>query len=625
MAINLIETNNGKTLEVQVTGKLAHADYEYLVPEFERLVKEHGKLCVLFNMVDFHGWECAALWDDIKFGLKHFSGIERLAMVGGMTWEKWMAGFCKPFTTAEVRFYEPAQQDEARHWLGTQATEVMKPSSHNAALILLLLTLAAITPSLPAQPATPPPVAQADPTDETIRLAVENQLLGSDSVEGHAIDVTSDIGIITLSGRVQNLLARSIAGRLAQRVRGVQAVINQMEIVAPHRDDAPVQKDIEAALHADAATSRLDVKVKVSFSRATLTGSVPSNGLKTLAERVASGVNGLVGIDNQLTTDAKSRPSDAELQSAITQLFEFSAILDDANLKVVVKDGTAVLNGIVGISLQKSYADDLARDAGAQDVDDRGIKVSWRESRPELRTLRYKEATDKQIQAAVISAYKLDPRLLSYSPQVEVEKGVATLTGDVGTLASKEAAERDARHTIGVRVVDNHLRVRWPDKTPTDDEIAEFTRAALTRDAYVERRNIIVEVRNAHVRLYGLVDSEFEKEHAEWTTSCQNGVVHVSDYLDVRKQWVPKSDAAIEADLKNKLAWDFVDPNNQVTATVEDGVAILRGTVDTWMLWQVAMELAIEAGARRPHNLIDVRYGESSAPRFYDGHDYVPE
>ena len=195
----------------------------------------------------------------------------------------------------------------------------------------------------------------------------------------------------------------------------------------------------------------------------------------------------------------------------------------------------------------------------------------------------------------------------------------------MGVLAAKEAAERDARHTIGVRKVDNHIRVRWPDNPPTDDQIAKFTRDALLRDPYVERHNIIVTCRNAHVGLYGIVDTEFEKEHAEWTTSCQNGVVHVASYLDVRKKWVPKSDAAIQAAIDDKLAYDFVDPNNQVTATIEDGVAILRGTVDTWMMWQAAMEDAMSVGARRPHNLITVRYGDASAPQFYGTHYYIPE
>lgn len=58
---------------------------------------------------------------------------------------------------------------------------------------------------------------------------------------------------------------------------------------------------------------------------------------------------------------------------------------------------------------------------------------------------------------------------------------------------------------------------------------------------------------------------------------------------------------------------------------VEKGVAILRGTVDTWLMWQTAIDLALEAGSRRPHNLIAVRYGDPSAPRFYGPHYYVPE
>ena len=67
-----------------------------------------------------------------------------------------------------------------------------------------------------------------------------------------------------------------------------------------------------------------------------------------------------------------------------------------------------------------------------------------------------------------------------------------------------------------------------------------------------------------------------------------------------------------------------MDPNNQVTATVENGVAILRGTVDTWYMWQTALDQAIAAGAREPHILIEVRYGLPSGPHYYGPHDYVP-
>jgi hypothetical protein len=117
MPIQLTEKNGGKVLEIQVSGKLFHEDYKHLVPEFERLVKEKGKIRVLFEMADFHGWEGAALWDDIKFDLKHFSDIERLALVGDKKWEKGMSVFCKPFTTAKIRYFDRAAIAEARAWL----------------------------------------------------------------------------------------------------------------------------------------------------------------------------------------------------------------------------------------------------------------------------------------------------------------------------------------------------------------------------------------------------------------------------------------------------------------------------------------------------------------------------
>ena len=113
MAIQLTETNGGKMLEVSVTGKLAHADYEHFVPEFERLLKIHGKLRVLFNMLDFHGWELPALWDDIKFDIKHFSDIEKLALVGDTKWEKWMSAFCRPFTTAKIKFFKTDEESSS--------------------------------------------------------------------------------------------------------------------------------------------------------------------------------------------------------------------------------------------------------------------------------------------------------------------------------------------------------------------------------------------------------------------------------------------------------------------------------------------------------------------------------
>jgi hypothetical protein len=115
--VALKETHNGKTLEVQLTGTLSKADYDQLVPVVERLVKQHGKIRMLVEMHDFHGWTASALWQDIKFDAKHFNDIERVALVGEAAWQHGMAVFCKPFTGAKIRYFDHTAVNQARDWL----------------------------------------------------------------------------------------------------------------------------------------------------------------------------------------------------------------------------------------------------------------------------------------------------------------------------------------------------------------------------------------------------------------------------------------------------------------------------------------------------------------------------
>jgi|ERR1041385_2062267 hypothetical protein len=117
MPLELKEEAEGKILIVHVTGKLAKGDYVQFGPEVNHLIERHGKVRVLLNMEDFHGWTLGALWEDIKFDAKHFKDIERIAMVGEKRWERWMAAFCRPFTTAEVRYFDKNEADRAKMWI----------------------------------------------------------------------------------------------------------------------------------------------------------------------------------------------------------------------------------------------------------------------------------------------------------------------------------------------------------------------------------------------------------------------------------------------------------------------------------------------------------------------------
>ena len=121
MAIELFEDESSNVIEVHVTEKLNRAEYQILVPQTEAAIKKHGKIRVLFVMHEFHGWTAGAAWEDIKFDLKHFNHIDRLAFVGDSKWEQGMAAFCRPFTTARIRYFGGSELEQARNWINAPA------------------------------------------------------------------------------------------------------------------------------------------------------------------------------------------------------------------------------------------------------------------------------------------------------------------------------------------------------------------------------------------------------------------------------------------------------------------------------------------------------------------------
>jgi hypothetical protein len=117
MAIELNEEVGGKLLIISVTSKLTREDYKSFVPKVEELIRKFGKIRVVFEMRDFHGWDASAFWEDIKFDIKHFSDIESLALVGDKKWEKGMSIFCKPFTKAQIKYFDLTEIYKAYEWI----------------------------------------------------------------------------------------------------------------------------------------------------------------------------------------------------------------------------------------------------------------------------------------------------------------------------------------------------------------------------------------------------------------------------------------------------------------------------------------------------------------------------
>ncbi len=116
MPITMIERSDGHTLEIHLTGKLSRADFLEFIPVAERFISDWGKFAIAVVMRDFQGCEPGAVWEDLKWDLKHYHDVERIALVGEKKWQAGMGKFCQPFTGAEIKYFDLRNLPEARHW-----------------------------------------------------------------------------------------------------------------------------------------------------------------------------------------------------------------------------------------------------------------------------------------------------------------------------------------------------------------------------------------------------------------------------------------------------------------------------------------------------------------------------
>jgi len=475
--------------------------------------------------------------------------------------------------------------------------------------------------------ATHAAAAKRQITDISVTDAVEDELLIDKAVPAHRIDVSTVDGVVTLSGSVDNVLAKERAARIARIVKGVRAVVNKLEVDPPFlRTDGQIRDDVETALLSDPATDSYEIDVRVNDNVVTLSGAVDSWQEQVLCETVAKGVNGVKGVNNEIEVLWPKERSDYEIKTEVEQALRWDAFVDHALIDVTVKEGKVTLSGTVGSAAEKNEASWDAYVHGVKSVDDTGLEVKRWARDKDLKGEKYVEKSDEEIENAVEDALLYDPRVFSFSVRPEVSGKRVTLRGTVDNLKAKRAAAQDARNTVGVRWVENRIKVR-PVTPLSDQKIEDNVRSALVRDPYVESYEITVDVINGVAKLYGTVDTFFEKSQADDVASRINGVIMVDNHLKVQEDgsdpviqelydpyvdnrlldhydwyyhrpiYSSKSDWEIKENIDDELFWSpFVDAED-VTVVVDDGVATLTGTVDSWSEYDAAMNNAYEAGA----------------------------
>lgn len=116
MSLHITEESNG-VLVVRPVGKLVKEDFPQFTAEFDRQMAKHGKLRVLTDLTEFHGWDAGGLWEEFKFDVKHIASMERLAVVSDERWQRALTTAAKPLLPAKTKFFHVAESAQARVWL----------------------------------------------------------------------------------------------------------------------------------------------------------------------------------------------------------------------------------------------------------------------------------------------------------------------------------------------------------------------------------------------------------------------------------------------------------------------------------------------------------------------------
>jgi osmotically-inducible protein OsmY len=206
--------------------------------------------------------------------------------------------------------------------------------------------------------------------DKTLQSAVMNELKWDPKINAAHIGVTAKDGAITLSGYVDSYSEKYAAVRAAERVYGVKAIADEIEVRLPSshvHDDSEIAEAIAHAFWWSVLIPEtVDVEVRNGF--VTLRGEVAWNYEKEAAERVVRDIEGVKGVANVI--NVKPKVKTVEVKRRVEEAIERAAELDARGITVSTRNGTVELHGTVHSMFERRVAENAAMAApGVKEVE----------------------------------------------------------------------------------------------------------------------------------------------------------------------------------------------------------------------------------------------------------------
>jgi len=115
--ITLDSRSTDRVFGFQVSGRITRDDFRRFLPHLGEAIKEHGTICVLVHIESLEGIELGALWEELKFDVKHCRHFDRLVLVGDKKWHEPSMRLDGHLTPVEVRYFPSSGLDEAWEWI----------------------------------------------------------------------------------------------------------------------------------------------------------------------------------------------------------------------------------------------------------------------------------------------------------------------------------------------------------------------------------------------------------------------------------------------------------------------------------------------------------------------------
>ncbi len=458
-----------------------------------------------------------------------------------------------------------------------------------------------------------PPLDRPAP-DPSIQRSVERALSATWAVPADSIETSVADGIVTLLGSVPHLLAKDQATRAAEAVRGVRAVVNRVEVRPAARSDAFLRERISRSLAADTVVEAEDITVDILHGQVTLSGPVGSLVEQRAAVQAAKRIVGVLRVRNLLELVSELNRPDELIEEEVERRLRYDALVVADRIEVDVEGGDVRLSGRVPCAAERRRAE---RDALVPGV--RSVRVEDLVVDPEMdRAFMHRSElvasdspsladvpSEEEIEQAIVATLFQDPRIGVDLIEVEVDDGVAFLQGQVERPREVRMAEENARHTVGVLAVRNHLSVRPPQRPP-DRQLQGAAEKALQTNAYVNGDSIEVAVHGGLIYLFGTVADHGTAREAIEVLEDVSGAVAVLNNLRVLRSETEMSDEELRKRVQWLIEGAALIGAERVVVLANAGTVSLHGDVQTWTGRAAAEDLAYQAGALTVINRLQV-------------------